>query len=221
MSSLPGGVKNLSKVNQTASDQVLGDEFLPVASNELPVASYSPNLLKNFSFETNPAAAGPSAFWTFHPNSTNSNTQMSNHTAHSGSYSLLLSDKDCNGEVSSRFAGRNCSLGVIQESTKTETKRNYELRCLGENGSQQPNLTTAKPFLHLALGPGWDRSFKLDGTEDNEVCETSDRCVKFRKLHSDGWKYYSTSFSSPPPGLVPRIYAEVQKQGSQEFFVSG
>ena len=89
------------------------------------------------------------------------------------------------------------------------------LRTNNQVNTNNPNI----PFLHLALGPGWDRSFKLDGTEDNEVCETSDRCVKFRKLHNDGWKYYSTSFSNPPPSLVPRIYVSGNRQKEVLKFV--
>ena len=40
----------------------------------------------------------------------------------------------------------------------------------GKDGPTIPSKVG--PLFHLALGPGWDRSFRLDGTEDNEVCET-------------------------------------------------
>ena len=107
-------VKKLSQVNQVKGD-ILGDESFPAANYQLQATSYSPNLLKNPSFETK-GATSPTAFWQLHPNSTDSNTQMSNQTAHSGSYSLLLHDESCKRMTNDELKMTN-ENSSIQHST--------------------------------------------------------------------------------------------------------
>src|SRR3989338_5850400 len=106
--------QGLRAKGDTGMGTVLGDEEL--SSLSLWPLAFSPNLLKNPSFEAAGSTA-PAAFLQFHPNSTDGNTQRSNHTAHSGSWSLLLSCQENN----------DCFRGVIQEATKTESGRNYTL----------------------------------------------------------------------------------------------
>ncbi|MBI5400054.1 MerR family DNA-binding transcriptional regulator, partial [Candidatus Saganbacteria bacterium] len=195
--------QDLGKVNQTTSDQILGDE----QSSSTPIysllpAAYSPNLLKNPSFETAPSSSGgPSAFWTLHPNSTDSNTQMSNHTAHSGGYSLLL---NCEENNEQKTENNDCARGIIQESTKTEAGRSYQLGVWvkvnkGPALLRQQGRALSDTRIHLSLGPGYDKSFRLESNEE-------------KVMSNDGWRYYSTTFNNPPPGLVPRIYIENNEQ---------
>jgi len=152
--------------------KVLAEEDLK--GSDLPkdlILSVSPNLLKNPSFESAGATA-PAAFWQFHPNSTDGNTQRSSHTTHSGSYSLLLSDKNCvntGNDISHERLNLSCVLGVIQEATRTGANRNYTLgvwiKVLEEpKGPTLPRQgrTLSDTRIHLSLGPGWDKEFDID-----------------------------------------------------------
>ena len=100
--------------------------------------------------------------------------------------------------------------GVLQESTKTGANRSYTLGAwikLQPDMGNYRNLEESRGnyrgdagvFLHLALGPGWDKEIEIrEQTTGN----------------SSGWQYYSAAFENPPPGLVPRIYIASDNQQS-------
>ena len=141
MNSLPGGqLKHLSKINQTAlsqADQVLGDEFLPVASNESCLSVIPPTCSRTSPSKPTPQLRAFGLSGHFIPIPLIGIPRCPTIRLIQERIVYCYPDKDCGGEVSSRFAGRNCSLGVIQESTKTEAKRNYELGVWIKN--QQPS----------------------------------------------------------------------------------
>lgn len=170
---LGGGTENLENV----------DDQNVELSDHYQLTAYGQNLLKNPSFET--VKGQEPAFWQYHPNSTQNNTTISDLYPHSGSKTVLLHEGNYSLDPNSY------TLGVIQESTKTEYGRSYELGVWIRNQGIASRVQ-GNPQLHLALGPGWDRAFDIDSGSGSGM--------------TGGWKYYSTRFDNPPPNLVPRMY---------------